>query len=73
MIEACPVCDSANFEINSNGGYQGPKDQTSKHYRCRDCGKLFDESVTREVIGNRDTGRSGMTKKLVDANPEDWP
>ena len=73
MIEACPECDASNIELNSPGGISGPKGTSSKRYRCHDCGTHFDEPIKRKPLSSRNAGRSGLSKKLMEADPEEWP
>lgn len=73
MIECCPECRSANFELNGPGGFSGPTTEATKRYRCRDCSEHFDEPNERKELSTRNAGRSGLSKKLMEADPEDWP
>jgi len=65
MIEVCPNCDRPDHETNHQ------PDQLD--YWCFTCGHRFDEPEQREQKNNGSETRKGTSKKLLDANPEDWP
>lgn len=73
MIECCPECASSRIELQGPGGFTGPKSEATKRYRCSDCRNQFDKTDSRKPESSRNAGRSGITKKLMDADPEDWP
>ena len=71
-IEACPRCDSARLKMNCVGGMKTHATPTNGRYRCNECGHYFDTPEEREPEGHRNTGGT-MRKKLMNANPKDWP
>jgi hypothetical protein len=65
MIEVCPECDRASFETNHQPDYPD--------YWCHQCEHRFNTPNKREPKNNGSSTRKGTSKKLLDANPEDWP
>lgn len=73
MIECCPECGSSDIESVQPESITGPILERNQNYRCDGCQLHFDTPAVREPESSRNAGRGGLTKKLVDANPEDWP
>ena len=73
MIEACPECESSDIEPVQAESFTGPELSKGQNYRCENCQDHFTSPMCREPRGSRNSGRSGITKKLMEANPEDWP
>ena len=73
MTKYVRVGDSCRLELNAPGGISGPTSNAIKRYRCSDCKEHFNTPAQRKAKNSRNSGRSGLTKKLMDANPEDWP
>lgn len=73
MIEACPECDSTRIESVQPESITGPILEKNQNYRCDNCKQHFANPRVRKEQSSRNAGRSGITKKLMEADPEDWP
>jgi len=62
-ISCCPECESSWI-----------RREAKTHNRCEDCGLKFETCKMRERRNHDGShGRSGATKRLIDADPDDWP
>ena len=73
MIEACPDCESSDIEPVQAESFTGPELSKGDNYRCENCQDHFTTPMYRKPRNSRNSGRSGITKKLMEADPEDWP
>ena len=73
MIEACPDCESSDIEPVQAESFSGAELSKGDNYRCENCKEHFTTPMYREPRGSRNSGRSGITKKLMEADPNDWP
>ena len=73
MIEACPKCESSDIEPVQAESFSGAELSRGDNYRCENCKEHFTTPMYREPRGSRNSGRSGITKKLMEADPNDWP
>jgi len=69
-VHVCPECDAASMQRNT----QTPRgNQNTTKWRCGDCGFKTDEPVIRKKRGTHGNTVSGLAKKLLDADPDEWP
>jgi len=73
MIKCCPECESSDIEPVQPESFTGPELSDGQNYRCENCQDHFEKPMYRQAQSSRDAGRSGLTKELVEADPEDWP
>ena len=73
MIEACPDCESSDIEPVQAESFTGPERSKGDNYRCENCKEHFTTPMYRKPRNSRNSGRSGITKKLMEADPEEWP
>ena len=73
LIPACPYadCDSPTITKHVGGMHRATDGKPS--YRCRDCGRHFEEPNHRPRRGNNTVGNlSDAGRALVEADPDDF-
>lgn len=67
-LTCCPECDDSAIRVVGAGSVQ--RTESTRRYRCHECGARFDEPATRQPeVPNGDT-RWGLSKRLADADPD---
>jgi transposase-like protein len=66
-VAACPECDEGSIQMNRPGGHHAEVD--TGRYRCSVCQATFDEPNERERRNPGSASRSGLAKRLLDADP----
>jgi len=65
----CPECDNGNITRQPN---KPTGNNDKRKWLCRVCGHRFDDPTYREPKNDTENhGRSGLSKKLLDMDPED--
>lgn len=71
-VAACPECDHAPVTLVAPGGMDAQPDAKGR-YGCQSCSARFDVPTYRERKRGTGAPTSGTAKRLLDADPDDWP